>query len=216
MILKHGTSASNLPSIYKEGIRPRQGIGNWFRATQAPSLEGFVYLANNYFVAEFHAARTAVLTNSTCAIFDIDVEEDNLYPDENFFCEDTVLYKNDIIEAQSKVINNKNLWKDCLEKRSMVSHKGTISKNKICNLMTFPVEKSVFYTYIKHMPTKDITSFDRGFDVHIHSAEWMRSLKLKGNEVDIIRNLEIVPVPTKNNTVFEVKLFDHETTIVFK
>jgi hypothetical protein len=218
-ILKHGTSQSRLPSIYSEGLVPRRDRGNWFRDSHSPSLEGFVYLAQTYFMAELHAARTAILTGSGCAIVEVEVSEYHLYPDESYFTDKTVLSKLDVAAAQDRVISNRLAWLDCLATRYMVSHEGPISPNKIVNLLTFPVEKSLYYAYVKNMPKMDIDHFDLGFEVHTRAADWMKSLELDTDEVEVLRNLEIIPLSDlskEKDREFEVRLFDHEMTLVFK
>ncbi len=198
---------------------PRRDIGNWFRESHTSSLEGFVYLAENYFVAELHAARTAVLTGSGCAIVEVEVSEDSLYPDESYFTDKTVLSKRDVAEAQDRVIANREAWRDCLATRSMVAHEGSISPNKIVNLLTFSIEQSLFYTYVKNMPKMDIDHFDLGFEVHTRAADWLRSLNLRVDEVEILRNLEILPLTDSfadAEREFEVRVYDHAMSIIFK
>jgi hypothetical protein len=210
--LKHGTSQANVSVIMNEGLKPRQGKGNWFRDTQTPSIDGFVYLTSEDFNAEFYAARTGILTNSECAILETVVEEENLYPDENFFTQKNILNAGDLKEAQKHVMSSQQYWKECLQKRALVAHYGHISKDNITNIKTFPIEESIFYAFVKHFPKKDIDTFDLGFNIHTHAVPWLRSQMFTCPERELFANLNIIPITDKE---FLVRAFDKEVTLAF-
>ena len=80
MILYHGTSPENADIIMKEGFKPRgeTGKSNWDHTL--PSQEDFIYLTIAY---PFHFA-TAASTGSIASVIQVEVDEDDFYPDEDF------------------------------------------------------------------------------------------------------------------------------------
>jgi len=76
MILYHGTSKSNANEIIKNGFKPSKKY-NW----RVKSKEGFVYLSLAY--APFYA-ETAKNSNNKGALIQVYVDDDKLYPDEDF------------------------------------------------------------------------------------------------------------------------------------
>jgi hypothetical protein len=85
MILYHGTSERHLHAIQRHGLLPRRmtGESNW--SGKVASKKGFVYLTDAYPV--YFAVGPAL--GAECApadllILKVDVDEDRLYPDEDF------------------------------------------------------------------------------------------------------------------------------------
>jgi len=76
MILYHGTTKENAERILHEGFKPDQKY-NW----RIKSKPGFVYLSLAY--APFYAMN-AKSRNNERAIVQVEVEERNLYPDDDF------------------------------------------------------------------------------------------------------------------------------------
>jgi hypothetical protein len=85
MILYHGTSERHLRAIQRHGLLPRRRTGesNW--SGNVTSKEGFVYLTDAYPV--YFAVGPALAAEHAPAdllILKVDVDEDRLYPDEDF------------------------------------------------------------------------------------------------------------------------------------
>ena len=76
MILYHGTSKLNADKIIKNGFRPDKKY-NW----HVKSKKGFIYLSLAY--APFYAM-SAKSKDNTGALIQVYVDEDRLYPDEDF------------------------------------------------------------------------------------------------------------------------------------
>src|SRR6185503_917459 len=146
--LFHGTSTANSQSIFSSSLMPRQDKGNWYFKGQVPSLEGMVYLTNNPNSASFYGLRTAILKEEKFySIIQVNkVDEDNLYPDENYFCPPcTSIYAKEMKEAQGKVLENQKLWNDCLAVRKLVAYKGNIERNKLGVLCSRPIKENIWY-----------------------------------------------------------------------
>ncbi len=196
MILQHGTSVANTENdILNTGLKPRNGKGNWFRETQHPSMENIVYLTNEIHNSEFYAARTAMISGSDCAIIQVDVPEDNLYPDENLFQKNYLYDKDEMKEMQDKVLENRSMWIESLEKRGMVGHMGIIPKERILNIRKFKIEDSPFYSYIKNCKVKNIDAFDRSFQAYMYLCNqgWFQNTKTTPvlHGLDLIKELRI-------------------------
>ena len=200
MVLIHGTSTANSVSIQDAGvIRPRVGKGNWFRETHQPSIDGFVYFAGDRLRAEFHATRTALLTNSDCSLLSVDVDSDNLYPDENLYNDKGIINTNDLAEMQSRALENKNDWVNSLCLIDLVAHKGSVSTDRIVKEVVFPIQISEYYGFIKHFDNPTVDTFDFAFNMFLNTNHlWNDSLK------DKIKNFELYP----NNTIrYKDKLY---------
>ena len=80
MLLYHGTSLKNLLKILSNGsITPRKGKGNWSKGFI--SRKGFVYLTDTY---PLYFAYTAAKGKDKPVILEIEVDESEIYPDEDF------------------------------------------------------------------------------------------------------------------------------------
>lgn len=163
MKLYHETSSANAASIAVEGIKPRRGAGNWAGVGQGSSIENHVYLMDceniNF---DFYATRTALITSSDCARIEVDVNGDNLYPDENMFIDGLVDVAG-LKEAQQSALKNKSQWKKSLDERAAVSHRGPINTDRIVNITTYPIEESRYFCFVSGMPKRTIEYFDMVF-----------------------------------------------------
>jgi len=146
MILYHGTSGANVEKILKEGIRPRgKRQGNW----KVESRFDSVYLTNLY--APYYAIMAFDEDDSPLerAVFEVDVDEQRLFPDEDFLeqasrgkdvcpltdqTERTIWYRD-------RLNGFGHHWKDSLEHLGTVSHYGAISVESICRVATFGMNK---------------------------------------------------------------------------
>ena len=133
MILYHGTSNSNAAVIQYDGLKPRTDIGNW---AVVPSINKFVYLTGSRDVACFYAANASLRKNEKYAyVIEVEVDEDNLYPDENLFLNgDEYISAPTMMQAQALAVNNQDLWEDSLRIKRLVMHKGEIPVEKINSL----------------------------------------------------------------------------------
>lgn len=134
MKVYHGTCASNLDSILKNGIKPRgRKKGNW---ESYPSKKDMVYLTVAY--APYFAICSCE-KSQTALILEIDLsllDEDKLYPDEDFVAQ-VLAYQNntDIDTYHDHVSNNLDLFKSCyqdsLDGLGNISYKGTVPSSSI-------------------------------------------------------------------------------------
>jgi len=80
--LYHGTSVKNAKEILANGFKDRiaSGVKNWDKEFE--SMAGFVYLTRAY--PFFYAMNAAEEEDETTAVLKVIVDEDDLYPDEDF------------------------------------------------------------------------------------------------------------------------------------
>jgi hypothetical protein len=124
MILYHGTSARHLHAIQRHGLLPREitGESNW--SGDIESKEGFVYLTDAYPV--YYATEPAFAEESAPAdllILKVDVDEDRLYPDEDFIVWALAEGNQDVQEQLRPFIDPrdyKNAWHLSLEHNGVV------------------------------------------------------------------------------------------------
>lgn len=135
MKLLHGTSASYIESILSKGLIPQYSL-NWVSPGKVPGFPG-VYLANNDLKAEFYALRASMMaSNNHYAVMEVDVSEDELYPDENIIVNKVLGHKEIDIspEVMSKAVSliseNRHLWEDSL-KFGYVAHQSPIAASDI-------------------------------------------------------------------------------------
>ena len=79
MILYHGTDSKNLDSILEKGILPRKYTGNIVYGGKFASNQDFVYLTRWNPVAHAYS-----IDENSPVILKVDVDENDLYPDEDF------------------------------------------------------------------------------------------------------------------------------------
>lgn len=79
MILYHGTDSKNLESILKNGLLPRKDTGQQVYKGALASNENFTYLTRWNPVAHAYS-----IDENSPAILKVNVDEDELYPDEDF------------------------------------------------------------------------------------------------------------------------------------
>lgn len=79
MILYHGTDSKNLTSILTRGLLPRKFTGNQVYTGQFASNDSFVYLTRWNPVAHAYS-----IDENSPVIIKVDVDEKDLYPDEDF------------------------------------------------------------------------------------------------------------------------------------
>lgn len=86
MILYHGTSTEYLDTILRDGLQPRRitgQSGNYDR--EVPSNADFVYLSDAY--PAYYATGAVQAENADPAILAVEIDVDDLYPDEDFIAE---------------------------------------------------------------------------------------------------------------------------------
>ncbi len=80
-ILYHGTSPDNADRIMRDGFkdRSRSGVSNW--EGKVRSLKDHIYLTRAY---PFYFASCATKKGDTASVIKVEVDVDDLYPDEDF------------------------------------------------------------------------------------------------------------------------------------
>jgi len=108
MILYHGTSEENAKMIMKEGFTSGKSY-NW----EVRSKSGFIYLSLAY--APFYAMTTK-LNKNKLALIKVEVDENELYPDDDFLmlCLGKQIYtQKDLDNVNIEMY--KRLWKESLK-----------------------------------------------------------------------------------------------------
>lgn len=121
MILYHGTTDKFLSGILAKGIQPRLVHGNSvYKEIKMDSHQEFVYLSDRY--PMFYADLACQYMGGNPVIFQIEIDESMLYPDEDFI--GTRLAKQEKIKSKKEVkelilsINPRDYreyWKDSLK-----------------------------------------------------------------------------------------------------
>jgi hypothetical protein len=149
MTYSHATSAANAQQIEASlSLLPRGNKpGNWVREFQQASHPEMVYLTNthlNSLSTEFHGLRTALTDKSDeMVIYHFDIlPEDKLYPEDNYFMPSlTSLYKDDLIEAQTKILPNKDKWLESWEQIGSVCYRGPLDPRD-ARIERIPIKQS--------------------------------------------------------------------------
>jgi len=156
MKLYHGTSLKNFIRILKDGEirpRPKDDKGNWGHTYV--SYEGFVYLTDTY---PLYYAYQACKDNDKPVILEIEIDENCLYPDEDFVRLIVQKQHNVSMENADKIMkeyyidvhSNKHLAIDSLERIGTACYYGFIPVEwitRVCVLW----DKWVAYNHIDHV-----------------------------------------------------------------
>ena len=184
--MKHGTSLSRLESIQKNGLQSNTQ-SNW---SIVPSIGGFVYLTNQDFQAYFHATRTAVKDNCDVGvILHLDVDDANLYPDENYFVSDLATPSwEEMLRSQLEILNSKDEWHDCLISLGMLAHKGDIPSERIVSYEKFNIKDSPFWSFVNSP-----LGFDETFTLYQRLIHLGQFNKYKGlSDLEIVSKFSVV------------------------
>jgi hypothetical protein len=150
MLLCHGTSASHLASILKDGLKPRgENKSEW----AVESASDRVYLSDAY---AFYFAQNAAKEGDDLLVVEVDVDLDHLYPDEDFLGfatskndiakqlpalnERTLVLKDWILDQKDDY--RKELTEESLKFLGNAAYLGTISRDRITRIARIP-EKDV-------------------------------------------------------------------------
>jgi hypothetical protein len=112
-----------------------------------------------------------LISNTDIVILSVEVEEDNLYPDENLYAESHIVYDEAMLAMQKKARDNKEDWKKSLDKLNLVCHKGEIPVDSIIDIETFPVSESMYWGFVEHYEVRDIEAFNTSFDLFLHALK---------------------------------------------
>lgn len=125
-----------MASILKHGLRPRlHRRTNWVGPGKVPSHHEMVYLTPSRTSANFHAMHSALRSGCNqgivCTFSLSDLDEDKLYPDENYVATKylgalAVITPQQMRGAISVLKEKKGEWRKSLEIARAVSHRGPI------------------------------------------------------------------------------------------
>lgn len=146
MILYHGTSGANVEKILKEGIHPRgEGPSNW----ECESRSDLVYLTDSYAPYFAMAATDEDESQIKVAVFEVDVDEDFLLPDEDFL--EQASRKSDIcplegVDERTRWFRERlpqfsHHWKDSLKGLGTVGHYGVVEPEDLRRVSVFSIDK---------------------------------------------------------------------------
>lgn len=130
--LYHGTSVKHLEAILRDGLQPRKVHGNSNWAGKIASKKDFVYLTDAYPV---YFAWAAAKADEDLAIIRVEVDEKQLYPDEDYialclkthdpFCKNIPL---DEIGEMTNLEDYRKNWVESLTFNGKVAIKGVTAK----------------------------------------------------------------------------------------
>jgi len=134
MILYHGTDSKNLDSILSNGILPRKDTGNIVYGGDFASNEEFVYLTTWNPVAHAYS-----IDENKPVILKVDVNENDLYPDEDFL--ERVNFIETGIPGRTSDIDisqHKHMWEDSCQFFGNVATKRVTPENIISHVILDP------------------------------------------------------------------------------
>lgn len=131
--LYHGTLRSLVPSILKDGLRPRGESKSHDEYLEQASMPHFVYLTSSYGMAINHAARISERTADGAPISVIEIDSKSLkrklrYPDEDYLVHE---WNSDFLrwtlDEQLKFMEyHRDTWSESLSMMKTVAYKGVI------------------------------------------------------------------------------------------
>jgi hypothetical protein len=131
--LYHGTFAHLMPSILRDGLKPRGRSKSHDAYMDSASMPHFVYLTAVYALALEHACRISERTagGSDVAVLEIDMkvlDADLLYPDEDYLAFE---WNSDFVDWTIKeqlefMEYHRDTWPESLETFATVAYKGVI------------------------------------------------------------------------------------------
>jgi hypothetical protein len=154
MKLCHGTSERNIPRILKYGLQPRRRAESQW--SKCPSHPLRVYLTNAY---AFYFALQSAKKGEGLAVIEVDVDEENLCPDEDFagqvtkggeLCGNVKLSTDLIVRTiqlrdlfdsypEDKIVE---LAMDSLEYIGNASHFGPVDASRITRIAVVPADRA--------------------------------------------------------------------------
>jgi len=136
MFLYHGTSVNNAHQILREGFRDRVlgGKSNW--SGKVISQSGFVYLTKAY--PFFYASNAAKENEIQGVVIKVEVDEKDLYPDED-------ILRFNKVKGKIDIRNYKEYSVLSLEELGNVAVKPEDIK-KIIGMKTFDIATMIFYS----------------------------------------------------------------------
>ena len=192
MILYHGTSERHVERILKEGLRSRKHTKMESNFTKHPSHTEMVYLSNCY--APYFAANAS--KDGRWAIIEVDVDEGNLLPDEDFLEqasrgthriqtlsleECTSEYKEHLFEYAHHALAS-------LKHLGTVAHDAFVRKSEITRISLFDHSKNMYIAMMaldpsislinhkilgKHYETLTRWFFEPVQPEELHSMSWI-------------------------------------------
>ena len=133
MKLYHGTLASQVPSILKDGLRPRGESKSHDEYMGSASMPHFVYLTSSFGMAVDHAARISERTANGAPISVIEIDSKSLkrklrYPDEDYLVHE---WNSDFLDwtldEQFKFMEDRqDTWEESLSMMKTVAYKSVI------------------------------------------------------------------------------------------
>ena len=167
--LYHGTSSVHLDNILRSGIRPRYNKKSEWKCA---SKDNMIYLTNAY---PIHFAQHSALNNGgEPIIFEVEVDSDRLYPDEDFLEQASFYILQGLSMKQrtkyfrNNLENYKNHYNDSIKFLGNCCHKGYINKKQIIRYV-IPDKKSIAFSD----PSITIENYRTMGDYYLHLIQIM-------------------------------------------
>ena len=130
--LYHGTLASLLPSIMREGLKPRGERPSHDAYMDSASMPNFVYLTSNFGLAVEHACRISERTaeGADIAVLELEMsalERKLIYPDEDYLRSEWDFIEWSLKKQLAFLEDNRSTWKKSLSMFATIAYKGVIS-----------------------------------------------------------------------------------------
>lgn len=175
MKLYHGTLLKHLPSIQRDGIRPRgKRKGNW---KEYPSRHDMVYLTSAY--APFFAMCANAGGDPLVLEIDTDIlDKTNFYPDEDIISQSISQNEKKPLKEVHKQVREhltayQQYWQLSLEKIGNCCYRGIIPPAAITRYVTWNVKKQISISMMAMDPTITPINFLLLKGKYVGLIEWL-------------------------------------------
>lgn len=144
--LYHGTASAD--AIIRTGkITVDPPIRNWTTPGKVPTTDT-IHLTNNKISAEFYGLRSAVVAKKQMySILKVRIDENFLYPDENYISPDIMAHE--VPAIRKSIRENKDKWKLSLERCAGASLYESIPAEQIVSIETKLNQENVWWFLVE-------------------------------------------------------------------
>jgi len=219
MILYHGTDSKNLDSILEKGLLPRKFTGNQVYEGNFASNQEFTYLTRWNPIAYAYT-----IDENSPVILKVDVDENELYPDEDFI--ERLEYMETGKQGNSSaidIIQYKEFWRQSYEFFGNVAIKQVTSKQIVDHVVLDPLDFS-YHCGIGaqgNQLVKNLETELNFFDGHI-VKKYIRRVELlfnkgwKAVKKEILKEKPSVTLTLPVQPVARIKIKTYSLDVLFK